>query len=348
MSIKNEKVSRFIVDNNTELAGIRSIILFGKNTTSYKFALINALLSKDGDMTSVAYQDILPDFMASFLEHFKSAGKQGTNTTSTVFRACQSHLDGEISFDELLDQCRPEIHKNVFSAFHNIGSGKIDEKYSLYEWDKKSKVLSFKDPLMKIRENEVSRNIITEENESRWQIVEEAWKIGVSPSMVYYDEESEKLIQSNESLRKGLRSAVDALMPYQDGKCFYCSQKLNKFGRSKDDNYPEVDHVLPLSKLRDIGYTEANINGLWNLVLACRKCNGASGKGDKIPHEDHFNDLLVRNEYLLEEYGHIFKTGLLLSLNLSVGDKKLLKTKMKSIYSHFEVLEKWKAKKRAD
>jgi len=50
-----------------------------------------------------------------------------------------------------------------------------------------------------------------------------------------------------------------ALRELQEGRCFYCGDRLSAAG--------EVDHFIPWSRYRD--------DGLDNLVLADRGCNGA-------------------------------------------------------------------------
>jgi hypothetical protein len=41
------------------------------------------------------------------------------------------------------------------------------------------------------------------------------------------------------------------------------------------------------------------VDGVWNLVLACADCNGAAGKGAKVPTLNLLERLNRRNEYLI-------------------------------------------------
>jgi hypothetical protein len=47
----------------------------------------------------------------------------------------------------------------------------------------------------------------------------------------------------------------------------------------------------------------SNINGVWNLVLACQDCNrGASGKFARVPSINLLNRLHKRNEYFINSH----------------------------------------------
>ena len=297
MPFKNNKVKRFVLDDKGELTGIRSVILFGKNVMSYKFALCDALL-KLAPKSTYNYEEILTPFIDSFLEHVKKYPRQGISG-GTFQESSVKFCEGSISREDLEKVAHQVIHRNVFTAFQVVGGAELDQNFSLFDWNSKNKQMTVKDSLIEIIENENLNKLIREENQSRWQIVEEAWKLGVSPSLIYYDEDTEQLIKYEDNLRVNLISAVDALIPYQKGKCFYCCRQMNRFGHASDNDHPEVDHVLPLSRLRDMNFSDGNINGLWNLVLACRDCN--RDKSAEIPHKSFFEKLAKRNEYLIEE-----------------------------------------------
>jgi hypothetical protein len=265
MEVKNQTVGRYLFQDKGELTGIRSVLLFGKNTMSYKFALCDALMSLKTPGNTISYNEILPPFIDAFLVHYRQNPRQGTREIP-FFNYCKDYLAGKISRQVLEDNARGIIHKYVFGAFQKVGGGLLKDDYLLFDWDSKTKVLTLRDQLLEILENELLCEAIRTENDTRWQIVEEAWKLGVSPGMICFHEESDTLVLYEQSVRINLRSAVDALMPYQKSICFYCPKTMNRFANSHDDSYPEVDHVLPLSRLRNLGFQEGNINGLWNLV----------------------------------------------------------------------------------
>lgn len=79
------------------------------------------------------------------------------------------------------------------------------------------------------------------------------------------------------SLSKYLKILANETPQY----CFYCEVPFG--GKT-----PTVDHVIPWSFLLE--------EGLWDLVLACAKCNGA--KSDLLPTRDFLDKLIERNEKL--------------------------------------------------
>jgi hypothetical protein len=71
---------------------------------------------------------------------------------------------------------------------------------------------------------------------------------------------------------------------------------------SQRARFSDVDHFLPHTLLvsGDVG---ANLNGVWNLVLACRECNrGEEGKLARVPKLKHLERLHRRNNYLIESH----------------------------------------------
>lgn len=68
--------------------------------------------------------------------------------------------------------------------------------------------------------------------------------------------------------RTSLRRLASSLLDLQSGDCFYCGARAPT---------AEVDHFLPWSHSAD--------NGVDNLVMACRRCNGA--KRAVLPGADH-------------------------------------------------------------
>lgn len=70
--------------------------------------------------------------------------------------------------------------------------------------------------------------------------------------------------------------------------CFYCGKKVSK------ENV-HVDHFIPWSFIKD--------DNLWNLVLACPKCN--LKKNDKMPEKQYLDALIKRNEQVLVEHSQV-------------------------------------------
>lgn len=87
-----------------------------------------------------------------------------------------------------------------------------------------------------------------------------------------------------------------SLSGYQAGACFYCGgadYSLSGFEHSAD-----VDHYFP-HVLMSRGL-DCDLDGVWNLVLACTTCNrGNAGKGHRLAHGDFLDRLHHRNERLI-------------------------------------------------
>lgn len=123
---------------------------------------------------------------------------------------------------------------------------------------------------------------LSAEAESRWNLVETAWELGISRNLltVRFDEASKLLVVDTSLRRKNVTSARGALNGYQKGKCFYCFDDITV--DEIESNMCDVDHFFPYT-LQPY-FPDINLNGIWNLVLSCPSCNrGANGKFARVP-----------------------------------------------------------------
>ena len=95
--------------------------------------------------------------------------------------------------------------------------------------------------------------------------------------------------------RKDITSVKDALNGYQKGKCFYSFQNISI--NSNSQNICDVDHFLPHTNKVAHSRDGANINGVWNLVLADSSENRQ--KSAKIPEKRFLKRLYNRNEFYI-------------------------------------------------
>jgi len=345
--IKKEEIKHFLTDHNTVQNTFRTLVLFGKNTATYKFAFCHALL-KQKSQNAIRYDDLRDDFVTEFIKHYEHNPHQFNQGATKFTQAIDGYLKSDRSSSDwtgLIDVAEQSIYNNVFDAFQNVGSGTIDTPYLLFEHNKKNKTLILTDNTNSILENPELVQEISLENQSRWNVVEEAWRSQLSPNLLEYSEVDNTFYSINELGRVGLRSAVDVLLPYQKGKCFYCKRPLNRFTKPQEDNFPDVDHFLPFSLLSSEILSGANRNGVWNLVIACKSCNrGEQGKFSAPPDAEFFNKLLSRNLLYVEEHKHSLRNSILLSLN--VMNKNEVRSKMKLLHSQFKMFKGWKPKDR--
>jgi hypothetical protein len=100
--------------------------------------------------------------------------------------------------------------------------------------------------------------------------------------------------------RRAVTSCRDALNGYQKGCCFYCSRAC-LIGEI------DVDHFLPRA-LQTRGVA-ANLDGVWNLVLACVDCNrGVDGKFIGVPALQFLGRLHRRNEFFIGSHHPLCET----------------------------------------
>jgi 5-methylcytosine-specific restriction endonuclease McrA len=136
------------------------------------------------------------------------------------------------------------------------------------------------------------------EVEARWRLVETAWhaKRDGEPVTVLYDSPRELLVPALQGRRRPITEIRPALNGYQKGHCFYCYRPILIVPDSPQP--ADVDHFFP-HVLMSRGLP-IDLDGVWNLVLACRDCNrGEGGKMAAIPADTYLEHLRLRNEYLI-------------------------------------------------
>jgi hypothetical protein len=108
----------------------RSIILFGRNVASYKFALGKSLLNLAQQGTEIVTLDQLAEpFSRSICEHLLLADKQVTSRSSRFLKTCRKFNAGETSKEQLLDATVKLGFNNVIDAFHVVHNGDIAVKF---------------------------------------------------------------------------------------------------------------------------------------------------------------------------------------------------------------------------
>jgi len=195
---------------------------------------------------------------------------------------------------------------NVIDTFHVVGQGEVPKRFYIDE-RKENKGIRITDEFTNLLNRQQFVNL-PQEVEARWRLVETAWELGVSRSLVSigYDKNSESLFALDKrKRRKSVTGSRDALNGYQKGKCFYCFTDI--YIDVSSSLYPDVDHFFPHT-LKQQGFSGI-IDGIWNLVLSCQKCNrGAGGKFDRIPTIRLLERLHRRNEFLISSHHPLRET----------------------------------------
>ncbi len=284
----------------------RSIILFGENAASYKFALAKSLLelAHTGN-TLITLKELAVPFSHHLTEHLRLCDKQITSPSSQFLDKCRQFNAGKVTKDELVNTTVKLGFNNVIDAFHNVNRAELPVRFFTDERRGAKKGIILTDSLLELLERYQYCNL-PHEIESRWRLVETAWSLRLSRNLVRVDyDDEEKLLFVGSRRRITITSCRDALNGYQKGKCFYCFNHISVEENSPD--LADVDHFFP--HVLSI-YEIANpINGVWNLVLACQNCNrGTGGKFDRMPHRRFLDRLHTRNEFLIDSHHPLRET----------------------------------------
>ncbi len=283
----------------------RSIVLFGNNVASYKFALAKSLIElAPKGKSEITLETLAEPYSRNICEHLKFAPKQATSSSSKFLEACKKYNDGDISHDDLIAKTIQNGFTYVIDAFHIVNNHKLPKSFYIKDFSDIGKKIVLTDEIYKLVELGNMQSL-RQEAESRWNLVETAWEIGVSRNLlINYDDDSEGLFIDDRLRRKDVTSVRGALNGYQKGKCFYCFDDIKVGG---DDNDCDVDHFIPhtlQSKVREV-----NLNGVWNLVLSCKDCNrGLEGKMALVPDIKYLERLHKRNEFLISSHHPLRET----------------------------------------
>ena len=295
------KVLEFQENHPSRESYWRSVVLFGKNTATYKFALAKSLLKfvrKERNIVTLA--ELAEPYSQYLCEHLRDAPRQTKNNSSTFLDACKRFNLGDAPKEKLLEVTEREGFKYVLDAFHKVNGKDVP----LFYKKEKSRIV-ITDYALELNNLRFFENLV-HETESRWNLVEKAWELGLTAGVLYVDDEVDdgKLIVKRLQRRILLTSARDALNGYQKGKCFYCFSDLDLTPNSR---MCDVDHFFPHC-LFDV-FPNGNWNGVWNLVLACQTCNrGEKGKFARVPDVKYLERLHKRNEFLINSHHPLQET----------------------------------------
>ena len=287
----------------------RNIVLYGRNVASYKFALSKSLLEIGADQGElILLEDLAVPFARNVCEHISQVDRQGTFAHSKFLDACRFYNAGAITADELREITALLGFKNVIDAFHVVGHGDVQIRYFIDE-RKTSGGIRLTDDFH-LLSSSAARAELMGETESRWRLVEEAWsaKAEGEQVLVLYDAPREILVPALAGKRRSLTEVRPALNGYQRGHCFYCFASISILPGSS--NHSDVDHFIPHSLMsRGFG---VDLDGPWNLVLACQDCNrGTKGKFAALPANRFVGRLHKRNEFLIRSHHPLRETIIL-------------------------------------
>ena len=336
----------------------RAIILFGKNTASYKFALAKSLIDVSLERKSdlITLDDLALPYALHLAEHLKHSPKQSTAKTSQFIQACQDFNEGKIDEDRLIQITKKEGFKYVLDAFHVVNTKAVTERFYdvvneefFIDERKFNKGIRLTDNLFKlfyVYDN--SAKDLNQETESRWNLVEKAWELNINKNLiaVEFDQATKQLFTHDTKHRRtNITTSRGALNGYQKSRCFYCFKEISI--SSADDLLADVDHFFPHLLKPDIANAgccrPVNVDGVWNLVLSCAECNrGESGKFAQVPTIELLERLHTRNEYLIGSH-HPLRETLIMQTGTTERDRKYFLDKSYR-FSKERLIHNWQPK----
>lgn len=320
----------------------RAIVLFGRNTASYKFALAKALYDLHStEKTLITLDELAVPYARHLCERLKTHPKQITRDKSAFLDYLRSFNEGQIDRDEMIKQTVRYGFNNVIDAFHNVHGHEVGSRFFMDE-RKQSGGIQLTDEFFRLGEQFQFANL-QEETEARWRLVETAWENNISTNLmlIEYEDISQNLIGVTAIRRNSVTSARPALNGYQKGRCFYCFRDISvEPGR---DDLADVDHFFP-HMLKRCDSTKP-IDGVANLVLACQDCNrGEDGKFERLPSVDLLERLYNRNEYLITSHHPLRETLIAQTGNTSDKRQTYLQTAYNCSSLFVAIKQKWQPK----
>ena len=336
----------------------RAIILFGKNTASYKFALAKSLIDISLERKSdlITLDDLALPYALHLAEHLKHSPKQSTAKTSQFIQACQGYNEGNIDEDKLIQITKKEGFKYVLDAFHVVNTKAITERFYdvvneefFIDERKFNKGIRLTDNLFKlfyVYDN--SAKDLNQETESRWNLVEKAWELNINKNLiaVEFDQETKELFtHDTKHNRTNITTSRGALNGYQKSRCFYCFKEISI--SSVDDLLADVDHFFPHLLKPQVATAgccrPVNVDGVWNLVLSCPECNrGENGKFAQVPSLELLERLHTRNEYLIGSH-HPLRETLIMQTGNTERERKYFLDKSYR-FSKINLIHVWQPK----
>ena len=166
----------------------RSIVLYGKNVASYKFALAKSLIDLKGQPNDlIKLEDLASSFSKHLCEHLKHNDKQSTNPSNSFLNTCRKFNSNETSLDELI-QATKKLGFIYVIAFMSILFLAI---WQTFESENNKSSMQLVDERLSLIEEQI--NIVDETNPSVIRALNRRVDIVIS-----YPEKKEEIIEEEE------------------------------------------------------------------------------------------------------------------------------------------------------
>ncbi len=207
------------------------------------------------------------------------------------------------------------LNNMVLKKFNNLYN--IALKHPFYTTTSDKRFLILNTNLLNLFSGENNEHLGSE-LDSRWDLLEYAFENIKSVEIIDVDEQIKHLI--NKEKRTNISGVIPSIEGYQQGRCFYCGEKLYDIA---------IDHVIP--------YQVIQHNEIWNLVLAHKFCN--EDKSDNLPPIHFIENLIKRNGYFILS-DHPIKNTIIKQLG-NTKEERVNKTMKEYNYARGKIVRIW-------
>jgi HNH endonuclease len=259
----------------------RAVVLYGRNSATYKIALATCLIDfAQQGKTYVSMSELAQSFFHVYRERLEHGAKQGTGGKTELERAVEMFRDGTLSEAQAIERVERRGFSDVIERFHTVTYDAVP--HAFYVEDKQGAVrkgIHLTDNLLATFESTADPLFVSEVG-SRWDLVEAAFQMRMPVEVLGTDEHMIYRARGHE--RVNITSTRPVLNAYQNGFCFYCGEALT-------ETDIHVDHVIPRMFLCH--------DEIWNSVLTDSRCN--LSKNARLPSTEYLERLYERNEYFI-------------------------------------------------
>jgi hypothetical protein len=108
----------------------RAIILFGKNSATYKFAFAKSLLEIiEKEKTTISLDELAIPFSKNIVNHLRISDKQGNSQSSQFLNSCRQFIKDEVTESTLIETTIKLGFVNVVDAFQNVNGDVIPNPF---------------------------------------------------------------------------------------------------------------------------------------------------------------------------------------------------------------------------
>ncbi|MGK5112779.1 HNH endonuclease [Geodermatophilus sp. CPCC 205506] len=260
----------------TAVTSWRMAVLMGANSRTYKFALGSALLDlarrgcEEASLTELAvpYAMQLVQRAGRYPQAPAGSVSSAADFLTVLHEESSTSLRHGAPTSRLLDAAVASMPQMVMKKFHNLrGVGEVGHRFYELRGLGSSRRLSLTPQMLAVARHEA---LLRLELDARWSIVEACFDAelgrGLLGSGVVVSADGERLLTP--ARRVALAGAREALIGFQHGRCFYCAEPI-----TLDVAAVHVDHVYPFALMQSGVWEGPDLNGVWNLVVACPPCN---------------------------------------------------------------------------